>query len=78
MNSHLVHSYTITCKTLIVKHRVKRKIQKNKQGNVLNSLLMAIVLFFHRLSDDLILNCRTLAATALSETCNIPIVKQYN
>lgn len=78
MNSHLVHSYTVTCKTLIVKHRVKSKIQKNKQGNVLNSLLMAIVLFFDRLSDDLILNCRTLAATALSETCNIPIVKQYN
>lgn len=78
MNSHLVHSYTVTCKTLIVKHRVKRKIQKNKQGNVLNSLLMAIVLFFDRLSDDLILNCRTLAAAALSETCNILIVKQYN
>ena len=32
----------------------------------------------HRLSVGLVLNRRTLAATALYETYNIPIVKKYN
>ena len=27
VNSHLVHSYISTCKTPIVKHKVKRKIK---------------------------------------------------
>ena len=34
--------------------------------------------FSHRLSIGLILNRRTLAAAALYETYNIPIVKKYN
>ena len=37
----------------------------------------AAVLFFHRLSDDLILNLPTQAETALCETGNIPIIKKY-
>ena len=41
------------------------------------SFLRAAV-FSHRLSVGLVLNRRTLAATALYETYNIPIVKKYN
>ena len=38
-----------------------------------------MVLFLsHRLSIDLVLNRRTLAAETLYETYNIPIVKKYN
>ena len=38
-----------------------------------------MVLFFsHRLSIGLVLNPRILAATALYETYNIPVVKKYN
>ena len=52
---------------------------KTKQGNVLSRLLRAVVLgFFHRLSDELVLNRRTLAATDLCETCNIIFIKKYN
>ena len=41
------------------------------------SFLRAAV-FSHHHSDGLVLNRRTLAATALYETYNIPIVKKYN
>ena len=37
-----------------------------------------MLFFFHRLSIGLVLNRRTLAAAALYETYNIPIVKKYN
>ena len=36
-----------------------------------------MLFFSHRLSIDLVLNRRTLAAAALYETYNIPIVKKY-
>ena len=41
------------------------------------SFLRAAV-FSHRLPVGLVLNRRTLAATTLYETYNIPIVKKYN
>ena len=37
-----------------------------------------MLFFFHRLSIGLVLNRRILAAAALYETYNIPIVKKYN
>ena len=37
-----------------------------------------MLFFYHRLSIGLVLNRRTLAAAALYETYNIPIVKKYN
>ena len=39
--------------------------------------LLMVLFFPHRLSIGLVLNRRTLAATALYETKNIPVVKRY-
>ena len=79
MYSHLVCSYIGSCKNLTVKYKAKRK--RKRQGNCssIRYLVFKVVLFFpHRLSIGLVLNRRTLAAAALYETCNIPIVKKYN
>ena len=78
MYSHLVCSYIGSCKNLIVKYKVKRK--RKRQGNVQVFVIYFVKLssgavFSHRLSISLVLNRRTLAATALYETYNIPIVK---
>ena len=79
MYSHLVCSYIGYCKNLIVKYKAKRK--RKRQGNCssIRYLVFKVVLFFsHRLSIGLVLIGRTLAAAALYETCNVPIVKKYN
>ena len=78
MYSHLVCSYIGSCKNLIVKYKVKRK--RKRQGNVLILVIWFVkwCCFSHLLSIGLVLNRRTLAATALYETYNIPIVKKYN
>ena len=80
MYSHLACSYIGSSKNL-VKYKVKRK--RKRQGNVQVFVIYFVKLssgavFSHRLSISLVLNRRTLAATALYETYNIPIVKKCN
>ena len=80
MYSHLVCSDISSFKNIIAKYKVKKK--RIKQGEVqvflIYSLLKATGFFFYPLSVGLVLNRCTLAATALYETYNIPIVKRYN
>ena len=54
---------------------------KEKDKEMFKYLLLCFLngaFFSHCLSIDLALNRRTLAATALYETYNIPVVKKYN
>ena len=54
---------------------------KEKDKEIVKYLLLCFLngaFFSHCLSIDLVLNRRTLAATALYETYNIPVVKKYN
>ena len=63
----------------MVKYKAKR--ERKRQGNCssIRYLDFKVMLFFsHRLSIGLVLNSRTLAAAALYETYNIPIVKKHN
>ena len=79
MYSHLVCSYIGPCKNLTVKNTKPKGKEKDKEmfKYLLFSFLSGAV-FFHRLSIGLVLNRRNLAAAALYETYNIPIVKKHN